>query len=992
MVVDSGVCDTSTLYLFRIDISIMPAIGSIATELEHKATEHLETLTSQVDSSLYSEELWGQLKTLMIRSDFATKTLLRYPDMISVIKDPRFNAPLGGDIVELRDVFKSWLNQSITSVDDEAQFLDQLRKLRHCALTLITYYDMIIQQPIQDSLKQVSVLADEFILLSYEWFYHSLKQRYGAPQCETGDQPLCIIAMGKLGGYELNFSSDIDLIFAYPSKGNTLGGKKQIENQQFFMRLAQKLIFSLDSLNANGFVYRVDMRLRPFGDSGPLVTHFDALEDYYQEQGREWERYAMVKARIVNQQSPSTLQLSALLQPFIYRRYIDFTALDSLRSMKMLIEKEVRRKRLTNNIKLGAGGIREVEFLVQSLQLIHAGKHRELQTPKLCDAVDGMLKQGLLEQSEAEQLLFDYHFLRKIEHCLQQFGDQQTQKLPDDEIDQFRLIDTLGFSSWQAFHDSVEQAMTRIHTIFKALIKTPEKHIDTSDPTFELCEDLWTIQLDQKEWMDAFETVTSIQMQKTECLQLFAAVQDLRKRLQTAAIGERGQNSISRLIPQLLFDLLNVDEQNIVEGFGRISPIIVNIAGRTPYLNLLLENHGARLQLIQLGCKSPWIADQLARFPLLLDELLDPSYLSDQSESVENTTRRLASQLQQSMLRIDPDDLEAMMNAWRQFKLCQQMIIAAADITEHLPTNRVSDYLTALATVLVDAVMRYAWKNISIRYGEPTGKNIDDPGLSIVAYGKFGGLELGYGSDLDLVFLHDAAANSQTNGKKSISAQHFYVKVVQRFLHLMTTPMQLGEVYDIDLRLRPDGSSGMLCSHINSYTDYQLNQAWTWEHQAIVRTRIVWGCSVLSAQFSAVKKQVLSVERNIPDLRAAVSEMREKMRSHLLRKKAGLVDLKQSIGGITDIEFLVQYCVLAYAKQKPNLTKWSDNLRLLDEIAAANTLSIQQAQSLQHCYLYLRKEIHRSNLQNQELVKLSDVIQNIMETVKREYLLALDLS
>ena len=963
----------------------MPTSDSIASDLNDKASVQLQSLLSAHEHIQLSSELLTKLQILLTRSSFAATVLQRYPQIISLFSEPRFCQPLGGKRDKLYCVFSTWIATAVSEITDEKHLASELRQLRQSAMTLITYYDLVLAQPIQDSLQQVSVLADELIKASYNWHYHQLSQRYGAPKDENGRQPLCILAMGKLGGYELNFSSDIDLIFVYPRKGMTEGGKKSIENQQFFTRLAQKLIDSLDTVTADGFVYRVDMRLRPFGDSGPLVTHFDAFEDYYQQQGREWERYAMVKARVINSVDASTCALDALLQPFIYRRYIDFTALESLRSMKSLIEKEVRRKRLTENIKLGAGGIREVEFLVQSLQLIHAGKHRRLQTPELATAIQALLTHGILEQTDAQELLDDYYTLRKVEHCLQQFDNRQTQQLPANEIDQYRLLSILGYADWNVFKRDIDKVMTRINTKFKALIKTPEEHPDTNNPMYELCEDLWAIQLDQTEWLEAFDSVDATQLTDTVRLQLFASTQDLNNRLSHATQGERGQKSMGRLMPQLLFDLFSLDGQDIVTSFDRIAPILTNIAGRTAYIDLLLENHGARLQLIQLCRKSPWIANQLTRFPLLLDELLDPSYLADQSESVEAVTQRLSAQLQQSVLRIEPDDLELMMNAWRQFKLCQQMIIAAADITDHLPTNRVSDHLTALATVLVDAVVRYAWQNIKAKFGEPFGKSIDNSGLSVIAYGKFGGLELGYGSDLDLVFLYDAQSNSQTDGKRSISAQQFYVKLVQRFLHLMTTPMQLGQVYDIDLRLRPDGSSGMLCSRIDSYADYQLSQAWTWEHQALVRTRPVWGDPKVNQRFFAIRQQILSLPRDKCELRLAVSEMREKMRSHLLRKQAEHVDLKQSVGGITDIEFLVQYWLLAHANHAPAITQWSDTLRLLDIFVASDIIDIQQATNLQDCYLKLRREINRSDLQDQALVAVNADIEAVLNSVKRSY-------
>ncbi|MBT0585652.1 bifunctional [glutamate--ammonia ligase]-adenylyl-L-tyrosine phosphorylase/[glutamate--ammonia-ligase] adenylyltransferase [Alteromonas oceanisediminis] len=957
----------------------MPSTSTITNELSAAAEE----VWSELDNP--PEHLQEDMLTLFSMSEFAQRVCQRHGNTLTDLSERGLLSNLPCESTTINSLFTEMIVPDIDDCDSEEALNSTLRRWRNQLLFAIAYHDIVKQQPIESSLRQVSALADTLIVAAYEWQYNKLSARHGAPVHDSKPQPLCIIAMGKLGGRELNFSSDIDLIFAYPEKGDTQTDpekrQKSIENQQFFTRLAQRLIHCLDTVTADGFVFRVDMRLRPFGDSGPLVTHFDALEIYYQEQGREWERYAMLKGRIINPPSPHTDALYKMLQPFVYKRYIDFTALEALRSMKMLIEKEVRRKGLVDNIKLGKGGIREVEFFVQSMQLIHAGKHRTLQTPSLHDALAALVDAELIDSEDAQTLIEDYHLLRKAEHCLQQFNDEQTQQLPDTPRDQYRLTTLLNQPDWDDTRKLIDQAMARIHAQFNQLIETPEQESDADNPLLQSCDDLWNLSLSEADW----QGVLSDTLTPEAASDLFELASELRQKMLKSHMGQRGQSIVNRLLPQLLFDLLSRDDDLRVDLFARVSPLLAKIAGRTPYLDLLLENYPARVQLLTLCAQSPWIANQLAEFPLLLDELLSLRYLEKQHLNIDDMRASLQADLQQALLRIDPDDLESMMNAWRQFKLCQQLTIAAADVMGTLPTNQVSDYLTALAEVLLDSVVRYAWKDMQRRFGEPSGNNVDQPDLVIIAYGKFGGYELGYGSDLDLVFLHGAHRDQYTDGAKEVSAQQFYVKLVQRFMHLMTTNTQLGDIYDIDLRLRPDGSAGMLCSHIDGFDDYQQQQAWTWEHQALVRARPVWGSSALTDKFARIRHDILAYPRDPSELSKRVTEMREKMRQHLLKTQTGYVDLKQSEGGITDIEFMVQFWVLAFAADCPELLKYPDNLRILDAVSAAQITPDKNVKALQASYLSLRQSIHRANLQNQEVNAVSDEISAHLDVVKTLY-------
>ncbi|WP_100656495.1 bifunctional [glutamate--ammonia ligase]-adenylyl-L-tyrosine phosphorylase/[glutamate--ammonia-ligase] adenylyltransferase [Alteromonas flava] len=960
----------------------MPTNSVNDTSLAQQSQFHIDWLVEQ-DIQLSSQQC-RCLADLFSMSEFARRICYQYPSVCSYIVQFSQQLREFESTDSLTIGLQSAIAQFTADVSSEVDLMRQLRIARHSLLATITYLDLIEQQPIAVSLQQVSLLADALIMAAYNWQYNQLQARYGTPHtADNQPQPLCILAMGKLGGHELNFSSDIDLIFAYPEKGETCVAtdKKQrvLENQQFFTKLAQRIIFTLDTVTADGFVYRVDMRLRPFGESGPLVANFDALEDYYQQQGRDWERYAMLKARIINPPSPFHQQLTQLLRPFVYRRYVDFTALESLRSMKHMIEKEVRRKRLSDNIKLGAGGIREVEFFVQSMQIIHAGKYPLLQTSSLLEAINGLVHVDILSAAERDELLTDYYFLRKVEHCLQQVDDQQTQQLPTTVNEQARIVAMLRQTDWNALYASINAAQKRINSYFHQLMETPEEAIDKADPLYALSEDLWTVELSAEEW----QQLLSPYMSSALISDLFTHCQHLSQRLTKIPMGQRGADVFNRLMPAILFDILSVPSQQY--AMQQIVAILCSIAGRTAYLDLLLENPPARQQLLFLTGQSAWIGEQIARFPMLLDELLDPSYLAHRPTTIAAIRDELQSQLQQSMLRIDPDDLEAVMNAWRQFKLSQQLIIAASDVCDTLPTNAVSDHLTALAEVLLDSVIRSAWRDMSKRYGEPEGETIENAGLCVVAYGKFGGLELGYGSDLDLVFLHNANSEQNTTGVKSVSATQFYVKVVQRVMHLMATTTQLGHIYEIDLRLRPNGNSGMLCSHIESFQQYQLENAWTWEHQALVRARPVWGQSHLKQSFDKVRQKVLCLPRIDKELNQAVYEMREKMRAHLFKPSAQGVDLKQAPGGITDIEFLTQFWVLAHAHKAPELMEWPDNLRILDSAVNAGVITQQQGEQLKGAYLTMRQAIHQGALNGESAVPDTPELQQCREFVSKFY-------
>lgn len=943
----------------------MSAPSPLPDDLLQQATHAFNALPMDIRQQPAVQANKAQLIQAFALSDFIRQCCCQQPAVI---------APLLALSQQAEVDYATTLASELSTVTDEAGLLRCLRQFRNLHMLRLAWRDLLNMQSISDSLCQVSELAEQLIWHASQWLYHDSATRYGYPLDEQGNrQPLLILGMGKLGGGELNFSSDVDLIFVYNQSGLTDRQRKPLENQQFFTRLGQKLIQALDNITADGQVFRVDMRLRPLGDSGPLVMHLAAFEDYYQEQGRDWERYAMLKARVLGPSSAASQAVSDLLKPFVYRRYLDFGAIEALRQMKQLIVTEVRRKQLTNNIKLGQGGIREVEFVVQCLQLIRAGRQPQLQTPSLLSALEQIADLQLLPQDEVDQLKQAYLFMRKLEHCLQQFADQQTQQLPDTQHNQARLCQVMHHTDYPSLLATLSQYQQQVHCIFIKLIgdaDEPQRAPTEGTASQQSLRDLWLLDLVLDEAAPLLDDVLA----KNDQQAFFSQLQSLKTAL-VKKTSQKGQDALQQLMPSLLQGLLTYPAP--LELFSHIHQLLVAIAGRSTYLQLLASNQGVQQQLLKLCAASPWIAKQLALYPLLLDELINPQLLYQPASSSE-----LADLLRQQLLRIEPEDLEQQMECLREFKLSQQLRIAAADVTNALDTMQVSDHLTELAEVLLAQACQLAWPQISEKYGCPNGCSAEQPGLAILAYGKLGGHELGYASDLDLVFVHQAQPGSQTTGPKVLDSGIFYVKLVQRILHLFTTKTRSGQLYEVDLRLRPAGNAGLLVSPLPAFADYQQQQAWVWEHQALVRARCVFAQPEMQQAFKHIRHSVLCTKREQHTLANEIVKMRNKMRQHLLKVTPGEFDLKQSPGGITDIEFLVQYWVLSHANASPQLTLWPDNIRILNKLSQNGILPNKQANALQQAYLYYRQAMHRLSLQQQPTI----VAQSTVETHRQAVL------
>ncbi|EGQ9822270.1 bifunctional [glutamate--ammonia ligase]-adenylyl-L-tyrosine phosphorylase/[glutamate--ammonia-ligase] adenylyltransferase [Vibrio parahaemolyticus] len=871
--------------------------------------------------------------------------------------------------------YRTRLAALLAECPDEMSGHRVLRQFRNREMVYIAWKDFLHAWTLEESLRHLSQLAEAMIFETYQWQYKICCAEWGTPTNAEGEaQPMLIIGMGKLGGGELNFSSDIDLIFTYPENGETQGARRSIANAQFFTRLGQRIIKALDQQTFDGFCYRVDMRLRPFGESGPLVMSYAALEDYYQEQGRDWERYAMIKARVMGcEMYPQYQELRKMLRPFVFRRYIDFSAIQSLRRMKSMISSEVRRRGLTNNIKLGAGGIREIEFIAQVFQLIRGGREPSLRNRGLLETLSGIEELALLTPQEVSNLEAAYKYLRRLENLLQAMADKQTQTLPDCDIERLKLATAMQLESWELLIEQTQQHMNKVHQVFETLIGDDEE--DEGSTIARHFHELW----DMANKQDVLELILEQDIQVEEPAIFSKAIINFKADLAKKTLGPRGREVLNRLMPKV-FDAVfaHPDAQF---GLPRVLHLLHNICTRTTYLELLDEHPAALVQLVRLCTASPMISEQLSRYPILLDELIDPQQLYNPIPLDSYRT-----ELRDFLARIPEDDMEQQMEALRQFKQICILRIAAADIAGVLPVMKVSDHLTYLAEAIVEAVVSQAWLQVSEKYGEPTHvKDREGKGFAVIGYGKVGGWELGYNSDLDIVFMHDCPVNVYTDGKKEIDGRQFYLRLAQRIIHIFSTRTASGILYEVDTRLRPSGASGLLVSPTDAFDDYQHQDAWTWEHQALVRARMIYGDEPLAIAFHNTRHDVLCKPRDEQTLKKEVVEMREKMRDHLGGKKSGRFMIKQDVGGITDIEFLAQYLVLNYSHEKPKLTRWCDNVRIYETLIAQGVMEEDQAMQLIRAYTTMRNEIHHRNLLNLDADVVEDKFVAEREWVKQAW-------
>jgi glutamate-ammonia-ligase adenylyltransferase len=948
---------------------LAPQLDLIPQPLHGLVEQHWQALADVLEplefasGPLTAQEFARQLSCVLVGSDYVATQLLRRPDLLQELLER-------GDLA--RDYsanhYREQLAALLAQVSDEAGLHRCLRQFRQREMVRIIWRDLTRQADMRRTTLELSWLADTCIDLALEKLYQEACDKWGTPhsrpdaQGQTQPQRMVVLGMGKLGAFELNLSSDVDLIFSFPHNGATQGARRSLENQDFFIRLGQKLIQALDNVTIDGFVFRVDMRLRPFGSAGPMACSFGALEAYYQDHGREWERYAMIKARVVAGDIQAGARLQELLRPFVYRKYIDFGAFESLREMKDMINREVRRKGLEQNIKLGSGGIREVEFIAQAFQLIRGGRDSRLQQRELLNILPLLTEFGM-PQGAIDELQVAYTYLRNVEHAIQARADRQTQELPADDMDRLRLAWSMGAADWDSFSVELELHRAHVRQHFADVI-APSKSASA-----EVLEDVaeWLAL-----WDDALEPEAASQYLAEQGFddpaRSLQQLNDLRSSRTLATLQTVALERLRIVMPRLLMDVATVD--NASETLARVLQLIQAVLRRSAYLVLLAENPGALRQLVRLCSGSSWFSDKLTRLPILLDELIDPRTLYSPPDK-----QALQRELHQHLLRIPQEDVEQQMEALRYFKNAHVLRVAASDITGALPLMKVSDYLTWTAESILEVVLDIAWRLLVEKHGVPQKAPGEpcDPDFVIVGYGKLGGIELSYGSDLDLVFLHDADPNLSTTGEKPVFNNVFFTRLGQRIIHILSTFTAGGLLYEVDMRLRPSGNAGLLVSSLKAFAEYQHKEAWTWEHQALSRARVVAGCPRLARAFEQVRADILSQPRDQAQLRQEVCDMRIKMRDHLGSKPVaddaqGVFNLKQDRGGIVDIEFLVQYCVLAHGGRYPQLLEFTDNIRILDAAEQVGLLPQQDTELLREAYKAYRSAGHRLSMQEQSSV------------------------
>lgn len=875
------------------------------------------------------------LERVLVCSEYATGVLTRCPELLAaLVASGRLHraSATGEYLAELHDAAPAELG--------EKAFMRALRLYRHRELLRIVIRDLAGWSDTVATLTDLSQLADACISAALDYATALVGQRFGAPRDAAGaTSSLVVMAMGKLGGGELNFSSDIDLVFLYQGSGDT-DGPRVISNHEYFQRVAQRFIQLLTQRTPDGFVYRVDARLRPFGDSGPLACSVGAFEDYLLQQGRDWERYAWVKARAVNTWPGTDELCEQVLRPFVYRRYLDFGVLASLREMKAMIEREERAAENRDNIKLGPGGIREIEFIVQTLQLVRGGTVPELRQRRLLTALEALGDAGLMPPATVAELRAAYLHLRDVENRLQFIADRQTHELPTNPLDRARLTHAMGCRSWDELYAALDAHRQVVRQDFDRILHHEREDAPDSPPVRP--ERVSWTQLAEQHFEDPAAAVDKVTALCSSTLY--------------QRMHEVGRQRLRRLIPALLVEC-GSQGARAMQALDGMLRILEAIGRRSAYVALLNENPAALARLVRLSASSEFLAKQVAAHPLLLDELLDPRIV----QAVPGRDDFQAD-LRQRVDAVAPDDSEQRFEAVRNFQQAAVFRVAVADLNGLLPLMKVSDRLTDIAELVLEEALSLARHELSERHGQPSCV-VDGvtraAGFGIAGYGKLGGLELGYGSDLDIVFVHDSTGTEQqTDGPQPLENPVYFARLARRITHILTMTTPTGPLYEVDTRLRPSGNSGLLVTSLNALDQYQRDEAWTWEHQALLRARPVAGDTAVQQGFTALRTHALVDYVRRETLREEIIKMRRRMRAELVTGGPEEFDIKQGTGGLIDLEFLVQYLVLNNARAVAELLEWTDNIRQLDALAAARLLDARVAESLADAYRAYRQVMH----------------------------------
>jgi len=872
----------------------------------------LARLAERAPGALDEPARRARLARLALCSDFAIDTLCRQPALLDDLARRPPSAPG-------------------LPPDTPADWPALLRRWRCAESTRLVWRDLQGLDTVDDTLAGASRIADLALQAGVQALEGQLAQAHGRVRSRDGAlQSMVVFGLGKLGGGELNFSSDVDLVYAFPEHGES-DGPRPLDAEAWFTRLGQRLAQLLGDVTAEGFCHRVDLRLRPFGTSGRLALSFGAMEQYYQREGRDWERYAWIKARPVAGDLAAGERLLDTLRPFVYRRYLDYSALDGLREMKALIAAEVQRRELAEDLKLGPGGIREVEFLVQSLQLIRAGREPALRGRSLLPSLAALAAAGHVAPATAQRLAEAYRFLRRMENRVQMLADQQVHALPEDPVARHRIARALDYPGEREMLAALDAHRAVVAEEFSGLLEARRRR---RAPEGSLVQ-YW------RALPEGGDAGVLAEAGFAEAGARDAELRDFARTPAVRALSARGRQRLDNVLPELLAAAARSQAPDA--ALPRGLALLQAITRRTSYLALLEEQPAALARLVDVTARSALLSERLAAHPLLLDELLDTRAAGPVPDAAG-----IAAQVREAAARVAPDDVEGGLTALNEVRQAIGFRLALATMGLRLPPVQAAARLADLAEALLRELLAFAGADLARQHGTVPGA-----GLAVLGYGSLGGRELGFASDLDLVFLHDAPPEAMSDGARPLDAGRWFARLAQRLVSLLGTVTGAGKLYEVDVRLRPDGAKGMLVSSLDSFADYQRHRAWTWERQALVRARPIAGAAAVGEAFERIRAETLQAPRDPETLRDDVLAMRRRMRAELDRSRPGRFDLKQGEGGLVDLEFLVQAQVLRQAGAHPALCGPRDTPGLLDALAGVGVLDEGRRASLAAAHAYL---------------------------------------
>ena len=888
------------------------ATPSLDTELDaltERGLARLRAASPDAATQLADARSADRTARVIAASDFALETLRRQPDLLATLLHDDGTAPLPVPTL---------------LADNTTQWPALLRRYRAAESTRLVWRDVHGLDTVDDTLAGTTRLAEVCLQTALDALEAEFAQRHGVVRAPDGSvQQLVVFGLGKLGGGELNFSSDIDLVYAYPQGGES-DGARPLAAEDYFMRLGQRLAKLLDEPTADGFCHRVDLRLRPFGNAGRVALSFAGMDQYFQREGRDWERYAWLKARAVAGDIEAGERWLQSLRPFVYRRYLDYTALDGLREMKAAIAAEVARRELADDIKRGPGGIREIEFLVQALQLIRGGRESALRERRLRAALPALVATRQMSEEEGDALMTAYRFLRRLENRLQMLRDAQTHALPEDPMDRLRIARGLGYPDWEALRVALEAQRVRVSAEFAELL-APRRR----DAAPGALAQYWRA---LPEGGDA-ESLASAGFHDASGADV--ALREFAQFSGVKMLSDASRARLDRVLPAMLDACAAASQPDA--ALRRVLSLLQAILRRASYLALLDEQPSALARLVDVLARSALLAERLALYPLLLDELLDTR--------VSGPLPHRAQMHADCGEALQEDDPELLLRALNERRLALSFRIALAALDGRQPARESTRQLAWLADEVVCIVLKVAMRDVATAHGA-----VADGRFAILGYGSLGGEELGFGSDLDLVFLFDAPPDAVSDGARPLEAGRWYARLAQKIVALLGAVTGAGRLYDVDVRLRPDGAKGLLVSSLASYRDYQRERAWTWEHQALVRARGVAGDATLLDAFEQIRAQTLSTPRDATRLNEDVTSMRARMRGELDRSDAARFDLKQGAGGLVDLEFLLQYLVLRESAQHAALLLPRDTPGLIAALARCGVMPAGEASALEQVH------------------------------------------